>query len=82
MILMGSNPDQREEEEEEGDPPAPSNSRSGPFICEQNTERRKTTGKKHTEAPETLQSGASVQTEAGTEIQTHQLQMCRSFHRA
>lgn len=30
MILMGFNPDQQEEE---GDPPAPSNSQSGPFIC-------------------------------------------------
>lgn len=76
MILMGFNPDQQGEEEE-GDPPAPSNSQSGPFICE---ERAKTKRRKQIHRTPGDEHGSLIQTEAGAGIQT--LQMCRSFHRA
>lgn len=79
MILMGFNPDQQGEEEEEGDPPAPSNSQSGPFICE---ERAKTKGTKQIQRTPGDEHGSLIQTEAGAGIQTFQVQMCRSFHRA
>lgn len=71
MILMGFNPDQQEEEEE--DPPAPSNSQSGPFISKQIKTKDEILSDKH---------GSLFRTKAGTGIQTHQVQMCRSFHRA
>lgn len=71
MILMGFNPDQRGEE---GDPPAPSNSQSM-------SERDKLKQKKYTEPPSD-EHGSSIQTEAGTEIHTYRVQMCRSVHRA
>lgn len=59
MILIGFNPDQQEEEE---DPPAPSNSRSGPFIAEQKMK----TMKKQTALTARDKHGSLIRTKAGT----------------